>query len=814
MFRNYVIAALRNLARNPLYAALNIGGVALGFTAALLIVLYVRDELSYENFIPGYRDTYLVATTGTPPEGHAPIKSFSTPSHVAAWINLDMATVASAARLTNSQIVVRRGDFEALESVYWADPNIVSILPLAVFAGNLATALDQPDGLVLTRTMARKYFGRDNVVGETLELKGRAKFTVKAVLEDLPSNTHLNVAMFASGTSPKSPLTQLDQTPLSSFPEDKGWLYIYVRLKKAQATNVERELPGLLDRHSVSGGAQPTSSIWHLSLEPINQIHLDPEGLSSMKPASRRETVYSFAAIGTLIVFVASANFVSMMTARASRRAIEVGVRKAMGARRRELIVQFMGESLIYVLLATLAALSVAKLSLPILNAYLKRTIAFAYWSDPSLAASTATIVVMVGALAAIYPALVLSALRPVQMLGKGGITTAQSSDRVRRALVTAQFAVLIGLILAVIVLFRQASFATHESLRMDSDQVVVIGHACRNGFEDAVKAISGVRAVACSNWAPPDPVGSASGATAPGGQSTIVWYASIDFGYFELFGLEPLAGRFHSKSRSTDAFSVGASSEIHDSLVINESAVRALGFPTPQSSIGQMIEWSHFVPGLGQTGRHLSEVIGVVPDFQTSSIREPIEPAAFYVDLPHNGVMSIKLSGRDIPQSLASIDALWKKMGNGYPISPVFLDQLLQDKYTDITQQAQLLAAFAGVAVLIACLGLFALSASAAERRTKEIAVRKAMGASTAQVMRLLVWQFCQPVVWANLIAWPVAGWVMNRWLSGFAYHVDLDVWFFVASACLALTIALLTVSAHCFLVARAKPAVSLRYE
>ena len=175
---------------------------------------------------------------------------------------------------------------------------------------------------------------------------------------------------------------------------------------------------------------------------------------------------------------------------------------------------------------------------------------------------------------------------------------------------------------------------------------------------------------------------------------------------------------------------------------------------------------------------------------------------------------MSIKLSGRDIPQSLASIDALWKKMGNGYPISPVFLDQLLQDKYTDITQQAQLLAAFAGVAVLIACLGLFALSASAAERRTKEIAVRKAMGASTAQVMRLLVWQFCQPVVWANLIAWPVAGWVMNRWLSGFAYHVDLDVWFFVASACLALTIALLTVSAHCFLVARAKPAVSLRYE
>jgi len=815
MFRNYVIAALRNLARNPLYAALNIGGVAIGFTAALLIALYVRDELSYENFIPRYRDTYLLVTTLAPPEGHAPIKSFGTPSEVAAWINLDIPAVASAARLMNSPVVVRRGDFEALETVYWADPNIFSILPLPVFAGDLRTALDQPDGLVLTRTMARKYFGRDNAVGETLELKGRAQFTVKAVLENLPSNTHLNIAMFASGASPRSLLTQLDQTPTGSFPNDKGWLYIYVRLKKeSQATNVQRELPRLLDRHAPSSGTQPTSSVYRLSLEPISQIHLDPEGLNSMKPASRRETVYSLAAIGILIVFVATANFVSMMTARASRRAIEVGVRKAMGARRRELIVQFMGESLIYVILATLAALSVAKLSLPILNAYLKRTIGFAYWSDARLAATTATIVVTVGALAAIYPALVLSALRPVQMLGKGGITTAQSSDRVRRALVTAQFAVLIGLTLAVIVLFRQASFATHESLRMDSDQVVVIGHACRNGFEDAVKAISGVRAVACSNWAPPDPMGTASGATAPGGQAAIVWYASVDFGYFELFGLKPLAGRFHSKSRSTDAFSIGSSSEIHDSLVINESAVRALGFPSPQSSIGKMIAWSHSVPGLGQTGRHLSEVIGVVPDFQTSSIREPIEPAAFYVDQPHNGIMSVKLSGRDIPQSLASIDSLWKKMGNGYPIRPVFLDQLLQDKYTDITQQAHLLAVFAGVAVLIACLGLFALSASAAERRTKEIAVRKAMGASTAQVMRLLVWQFCQPVVWANLIAWPVAGLVMNRWLRGFAYHIDLDVWFFVASACLSMTIALLTVSVHCFLIARAKPVASLRYE
>jgi len=815
MFRNYVIAALRNLARNPLYAAVNIGGVALGFSAALLIALYVRDELSYEKFIPGYRNTYLVATTGTPPEGHAPIKSFSTPSHVAAWINLDMATVASAARLTNSLIVVRRGDFEALETVSWADPNLFSILPLPVYAGDLRTALDQPDGLVLTRTMARKYFGRDDAVGETLELKGKARFTVKAVLEDLPSNTHLNVAMFASGTSPSSLLTQLDQSPMSSFPEDKGWLYIYARLKNTvPATDVERELPGLLDRHSQSGAALPTSSIWHLSLEPINQIHLDPEGLNSMKPASRPETVYSFAAIGILIVFVAAANFVSMMTARASRRAIEVGVRKTMGARRRELMVQFMGESLIYVMLATLAALSVAKLSLPILNAYLKRTIAFAYWSDAGLAVSTATIVVTVGVFAAIYPALVLSALRPVQMLGKGGIATAQSSDGIRRALVTAQFAVLIGLILAVIVLFRQAYFATHESLRMNSDQVVVIDRACRNGFEDAVKAISGVRAVACSNWAPPDPVGSASGATAPGGQSTIVWYASIDFGYLELFGLKPLAGRFHSKSRGTDAFSVGASSEIHDPLVINESAVRALGFPTPKSSIGKMIEWSHFVPGLGQTGRHLSEVIGVVPDFQTSSIREPIEPAAFYVDPPHNRAISIKLSGGDIPQSLASIDSLWKKMDNGYPISPVFLDQRLQDKYSDLTQHAHLLAVFAAVAVSIACLGLFALSASAAERRTKEIAIRKAMGGSTAQVMRLLVWQFCQPVVWANLIAWPVAGWVMNRWLRGFAYHIDLEVWFFVASGCLALTIALLTVSAHCFLIARAKPVASLRYE
>jgi putative ABC transport system permease protein len=815
MLRNYLAVALRHLAHNGVFFSINLIGLAVGIAAALLIALFVRDEFTYERFIPGFRHVYLVSTIVTPPEGHASLESLPTESDVASWLKLDIPAVTGSARLVPTQLEVRRGDFTAVETVYWADPDFFSLLHLPVYAGNLQTALARPDGLVLTQSMARKYFGRDDPIGETLEFARKERMTVTAVIKDLPSNTHLDVAAIASGRSEASSLTSLDDMPMRSFGEKPWGPYTYVSLKaNMSAEDIERQLPALIDRHAPSGRGVRTSSVYHLHLLPITDIHLDAEAHGPMKPASRRETVYSVAMIGVLILLVATINFVNLMTSRASRRAVEVGIRKVAGARRRDLIVQFIGESLIYVGFASIAAASVAELLLPSVNAFLQRTMDFAYWSDPSFAAATLFFLVTLAMVASIYPALILSSLRPAQILSYGGIVSPEGSAGVRRSLVTAQVAVLIGLVLAAIVVYRQALFAMHQSLRVDSDQVLVIRRACSDGFKDAVKELRGVTAVACSTWAPPDSLEAASGASLPEGQA-VLRYASVDFGFFELYGLKPLAGRFHAMNRGTDALPADVSPEMHESIVINEAAVHALGLATAQSAIGRTINWNHGLRRpIMMTGPHQSEIIGVVPDFLIGSIREPIQPAAFYVDPAHNAIVNVKLNGRAIPETLSSIDALWKAMGHSDPISRTFLDQLLQGKYNEFSRLASMLAILSAIAMLIACLGLFALSAFIAERRRKEIGIRKAFGAGRWGLVRLLQWEFAKPVLSANFIAWPLGFWLLDRWLHGFAYHVNLQPWIFILAGGLATAITLLTVFAHTLLVAGEKPVSALRYE
>jgi putative ABC transport system permease protein len=375
MFRNYMTGTLRNVARNRLYFYTNVIGLAVAITAALLIGLFVDDELTYERFIPNSANVYLVSTVATPPEGHGSLESLPAEPDVASWLKLDLPAVTQAARLVPAHLEVRRRDFISTETVYWADPALFSILRLPVHAGSLETALARPDGLVLTVSKARKYFGRDDPIGETLELGHAERATVTAVLEDLPSNTHLDVSMIASGSSQASTLTSLDHTPMPAFGEKSWDSYTYVTLQPgASLLNVEAQLPDLLDRHAPSENSNPTSSVYHLHLVPIGAIHLEAEARGTMKPSGRRETVYSLAAVGVLILVVAAVNFINLMTSRAIRRSVEVGVRKVAGANRHDLIAQFIGESALYVGCAAVIAASVAELLLPGLNAFLQRT--------------------------------------------------------------------------------------------------------------------------------------------------------------------------------------------------------------------------------------------------------------------------------------------------------------------------------------------------------------------------------------------------------------------------------------------------------
>ncbi len=818
MLRNYLATALRNLARNKLYAAITVLGLSLGFAAALLIALFVRDEFSYDRFIPGHRDTYLVTL-----RMKTPTTAWSDASDTEVWtaplLKAQFPEIQDAARLTKAYFppLVQRGLVKIGEQQFmWADPNIFRVLPVPVLAGDLQTALDTPDGLVLTRAMARKYFGADAPLGATLLVDGHP-MRVTAVIRDLPSNTHLIGDFFGSGLAAFSVLKQSEQ--INGVGDYSHNTWTYVRLKSGVSpAAIEQRLPDFLaQRMPIQPGLESTIGKVSQSLHllPLADIHLWPSNQGAMKPGGDRQVIAAIALVGVLIVGIAAINFVTLMTARANRRAVEVGVRKAMGARRSDLIVQFLGEAMLYVLLSTVVAVALAELLLPPANGLLQRTMSFNYLGDPSLAGAIVGVALIVGLLAGIYPAFILSGFRPAAVL-KGGRSAAGGSPWVRQGLVVVQFAVLVGLIIVTTTVARQTYFALNDSLRVDKSQVLLaFVSPCTDNFRNRVLALPGVKSAACASAFALNFTESID-ALKVGDHSADIDGAGVDFGFFEVFGVKPLAGRLFQQTRSTDDLHADLSATT--SIVLNESGARKLGFATPQAAIGQIAYW-HGPVRMAHTNNpdEPAEIIGVVPDFSFSGPRAGIHPSFYYVG-PKEASISIalaaKLDGRRIPETLAGIDRIWADVGDGNPMIKAFVDQLMLLRLIDSLIQGVVIAICAGLALFIACLGLFALSAYTAEQRTKEIGVRKAMGAGTGDILRLLVWQFTKPVLWANLIAWPIGWWVMDRWLSGFAYHVDLNPLTFVFAGTAAVLIAWVTVVGQAFLVARSKPVAALRYE
>jgi len=817
MLRNYLSTALSNMERNGFYAGMTVAGLAIGFAAALLIGLFVRDEYSYDRFIPGHEQVYRISLTILRP-GEKPRVLDVTPAFVASALKLEFPQIQSAARLSGAGVTttVRRGDFAANEAnLSWADPDFFRIMPMPAIAGDLSTALDGPDGVVITRTIARKYFGRDAPVGETLQI-GDRPMRVTAVLADLPSQTQFAGEIFAAGRSPESEITRAEKvdTPGNTV------VATFFRLRPgASIGDVEKGLADFASRHfppdSPAGGLAKRELVIHPI--PLTDIHLHPSDIGAYKPAGDKTIVAGIAAIGVLIVLVAAINFVTLMTARAARRAVEVGVRKATGATRGDLITQFMGEAFIYVLLSTVLATAVAELLLPGFNALLQRRIAFDYWRDPVLAGAVIAAMLTVALLAGVYPALVLSAFRPSAVL-KGGLVQNITSGRVRQALVILQFAMLIGLVLFAATIARQTVYSLNEGMRLDKDQVLaVVSEPCTEALRDAMRAVQGVRKGACASAMALGMADIQDNASVDN-RHRLVYVAPVDFGFFDVYGVKPIAGRLQDSGRPADGYMAGAGT--NPPVVINETAVRKLGFTSPAAAIGHTVIWhlhTDLDTAFGNDRAQPSQIIGVVPDFTFASMRNPVHPTLYMVGPKvayYSLVLNLKLDGRHIPETLQGIDRVWKKLAPGQPEQRVFVSLFTMRLYIDTIVQAAVIAIAAVVALTIAALGLFGLSAYTTERRTKEIGVRKAMGASSGDILRLLLWQFTQPVLWANLVAWPVSFLVLRWWLQGFAYHVDMAPWTFVAAGAGALVIAWATVFTHALRVSRAKPVRALRYE
>jgi putative ABC transport system permease protein len=811
VLRSYFIAAIRNLLRNRAYAAINLFGLALGFTAALLIALFVRDEHGYDRFFPDYQRIYGVLETIQLP-GRPARYSSTTFSRVAAVLEGHFPEVQTATRLVPTRVVVRHGDVQSIIDVHWADPNFFRLFPFKTLSGNLPHALNQPDGIVLTRAIARQLFGRTEVTGETLDIDHEHVMRVTAVIEDLPSNTHFSIKAIASGLAPFSRLTVLDalaRQPGAIKTED---VYTYVKLRS------HAEMAALNDAMRAASQT-PRANAYSFSLIPLSDIHLRPRSAADMKPPGDPRTLRAMTAIAVLIVIVAASNFVSMMTARAARRAIEVGVRKAVGATRWQLVVQFLGECVFYAIVALAFAIIAVELLLPAFNAFLQREIAFDYVRDPLLGGALIATALITGVAAGAYPAFVLSMFRPSAVLKGVVLVPADASALLRKLLVILQFGTLIALIVATLTIHRQMQYALTERLRLPTEQLYLVNAGCQRGFREAVARLRGVRSAACASDSALT-LGHLGTSLATQDHRAVGFrLAPIDdANFFREFGTEPLAGRLFAPDRAEDeVLREDIASDSNPSIVINETGARALGYETPGAAVGHFARWSR-VEVIGKQPRIRdglsSEIVGVVPDFSIGSVRDAIEPTVYYIDPSLADDLVLRLDGQAIGPTLQAVAALWAKRPVAIPLQGVFLNRYINDLYSDIRKQSTLFAAFSAVAVVIAALGLLGLAVFTTERRTREIGLRKVMGASRWDILRFLGWEFARPVLWANLIAWPVAYELMRRWLGGFAYHVAISPLDFVAASLLALVIAAGTIAGHAFVVARARPAEALRHE
>jgi putative ABC transport system permease protein len=834
MFRNYLAAALGNLRRNWIYAGIGMLGLAVAFAAAILIAQFVRNEFSYDRWIPGYRQVYKITNVIVQP-GQSPSPGDTNQSVLANQLRLVLPGAQAIARLQENLLSVKRrpGDAPILErSLAWVDPDIFKVFPLPVLAGDV-TALQQPDTVAITRAVARKYFHSDLPIGQTLEVQtidppppGSPPMTpanprwhtmrVVAVLKDLPSNTNLTTEIFASGRSTYSGLARLDAGP----PALGGvFCLTFVRLLPgATVAELQRALDIATKPESDLASRFSPGTKWLYHPLPIAEAHLTPPGVTEpvVKPVGSRSVAFGLAGIGALIVLAASINFVSLMTARAARRAVEVGVRKAVGARRSDLMVQFIGEALIQVAFATLFALSLAELLIKPFGVFAQRDLSLNYVNDPLLLPAVVGLAAVIGLAASVHPALVLSSFRPAGVL-KGGAIQVSGSPLGRSALVVVQFAILVGLIVTTATVYRQTDFALSKGLgALDSKLILRVLTPCTGAFTQEARKLPGVARAACSSVVAFDPSNQGLVKVELGGSRTALFdFAPVDFGFFETYGVKPLAGRLFLPDHGEDRVDLTTSAQ--PTVILNETAARKLGFSDPRAAIGRQMNWARIRPGAGpQKGPPElapSMIIGVVPDMPPT-LRVLADPIFYYVDANQAGALSIRLDGRDVPGTLRALAAAWRRTGAVQTFQPTFLSQFRLNLYLDLIVQRLTVAICACLAVLIACLGLFALSAYTTQRRTKEIGVRKVMGASTLDVLKLLLWQFTKPVLWANLIAWPLAFWAMDHWLHGFAYRVGLPLWLFLCASIAAVLIAWATVGGQAWLVARAKPATALRYE
>ena len=808
MFTNYLKIALRNLLRQKTYSLINIVGLAVGIACCVVIVLYVHDELSFDTFNANadriYRPTLHGAFQGNQ------INSAMSAAGMGPALLRDLPELAAYTRIRNFGATVLRYEDRVFseDRFLGADSTFFDVFTVHFLEGNPNTALASPGSVVLTESMAKKYFGNVDPIGKILNADAKLNWTVTGVMEDWPKNSHLKVDFLGS-------LTTSDDSRNPTWLSNNYYTYLLLR-KGTNLTEFQQKLDNETAKYAspqlkkIAGISleqfRAGGNSYGYSLQPLSSIHLNSHLDYEKEPNGDISYVYIFSAIALAILLIACINFINLATARSERRAREVGIRKTLGSNRSRLVGQFLAESILMSIIAVLLAIILVEVLLPLFNDIAGKKMNLSLFSSPLTVLLLLFFAAVVGVVAGSYPAFYLSSFRPMDVLAKNARRRGRKSI-LRSGLVTFQFAVSILLFIGTFVIHSQLRYIQTRNLGFDKEQLIVIERtndlaARLQPFEQELQTNPRILSLTNSTAIPGNQGGDGAYQLigTAGHQFEDLREMYCDFDFADTYRLKILGGRFFSREHASDTAAV----------VVNEAVERAYG---EKDVVGRYLA----IPGPSSANSPKYQIIGVTNDFNFQSLHESIRPLIMHFLSKNQFVgkfVTVRVSPGDPEPVVSFLERVWKNHAGNEGFSYNFLDQNLERLYAADRRTSKIAATFSVLAIFIACLGLIGLAAYVTERRTKEIGIRKVLGASVREILGLLSSEFIKWVLIANVIAWPAAYFIMDKWLQDFAYRVDIGLWVFVISGVLALIIALIAVGSYAIRAATANPVESLRYE